>query len=152
MTCRRTPKGVKYYMSVKKIVCGVDFSDHSVRVFRAAADLARFYNADLRVIHAIEANLVPSQLTRAQTLDEKAILALELLIEQWGGGLNEGQVKAEVMTGNASAEIIDYARNFGADLIVIGAKGLKLLEESVIGGTAQRVVKDAPCSILVVRK
>jgi nucleotide-binding universal stress UspA family protein len=60
-------------------------------------------------------------------------------------------VSAEVTTGHAPTEIVNYARKLGVDIAVIGSKGVRLLEEAVIGGTAEHVVKKAGCSVLVVK-
>ena len=48
-------------------------------------------------------------------------------------------------------EILKHARDWSADLIVLGAKGATALEQIVVGGTAERVMKDALCSVLIVR-
>ena len=42
-------------------------------------------------------------------------------------------------------------RDPAQDLIVVGAHGLTLLEDAFVGGTAEQVVKQASCSVLVVR-
>ena len=43
------------------------------------------------------------------------------------------------------------ARELEADLAVLGAKGITLLEEPFIGTTTEHVVKEAPCSVLVAK-
>ncbi|HEX7230807.1 MAG TPA: universal stress protein [Candidatus Binatia bacterium] len=63
-------------------------------------------------------------------------------------GLN---VNTEVTSGLASVEIVSRAREWQADLIVLGSKGTTSLEEIILGGTAEAVTKEAPCSVLVVR-
>jgi nucleotide-binding universal stress UspA family protein len=57
----------------------------------------------------------------------------------------------EITTGRASAEILNRARERAFDLIVLGANGIKLPEESVVGGSAEHVVREGPCSVLIVR-
>jgi nucleotide-binding universal stress UspA family protein len=145
-------------MGLRRILCCVDFSDYSVRAFKVAVDLARFFRADLRLLHIIEPNVTPADLMPVRTLDneimsveQKAMRALERLIGEWGTGLQEGQVQAAITTGHARTEIVNYVRTYEIDLIVIGAKGFRSLEEVVMGGTAEQVVKQANCSVLVVR-
>jgi len=57
----------------------------------------------------------------------------------------------EVTSGRAFVEIVNRSREWRADLIVLGSKGVASLEEIIVGGTAEHVTKEAPCSVLVVR-
>jgi nucleotide-binding universal stress UspA family protein len=56
-----------------------------------------------------------------------------------------------VLSGDAAHEIIAAAQRSGADLIVIGSRGLRGLERMILGSVARNVVIHAPCSVLVVR-
>src|SRR2546422_8778081 len=105
-------------MKFKRILCGVDFSEYSVKAFKTAVDLARLFKADLHVIHVIEAN--PAIPEDALTLEEKAITALNALVTQWGTTLDKDQVTTEVTNGRASTEIINSARIREVDLTVLG--------------------------------
>jgi nucleotide-binding universal stress UspA family protein len=136
-------------MKFKRILCGVDFSEYSVKAFKTAVELARSFKADLHVMHVIEAN--PAVPEDAMTLEEKAIAALDALVRQWANTLDEGQLTTEVTTGRASVEIVNSASAREVDLTVLGAKGAALLEEAFIGGTTERVLKEAGCSVLAVR-
>lgn len=145
-------------MEVKQILCAVDFSEDSILAFKAAAKLAGFFHAGLFVIHVIEPTPIPSDMMPVRSLgdevmsiEQKAMRALEMLIAEHAGRLREGQVSAEVTTGHAATEIVSYVRNLGVDIAVVGAKGVRLLEEAVIGGTTEHVVKEAGCSVLVVK-
>jgi universal stress protein A len=145
-------------MELRTILCGVDFSEHAIQAFKAAVALARFFKADLKVLHVIEPNLGPEYLMPVMTVDErimtveqKAIQALDVLIGQWAKGLEDNQISSEITTGHPATEIVNYTKERAVDLAVIGAKGVKFFEESVIGGTTERVVKEAGCSVLVVR-
>lgn len=54
-------------------------------------------------------------------------------------------------SGVADAEIITTAKDEQADLIVIGTHGFSGLKHFLLGSTAERVVRDAPCPVLTVR-
>jgi nucleotide-binding universal stress UspA family protein len=54
--------------------------------------------------------------------------------------------------GSAAEEILVLARDFGADLIVIGTHGRKGLAHVVLGSTAEKVVRLAPCPVFVVKE
>ena len=133
-------------MKFKRILCGVDFSEYSVKAFKSAVELARLFKAHLHVIHVTEAN--PAIPGDALTLEEKAITALSALVTQWATTLDRDQVTTEVTTGRASTEIINSAHTREVDLVVLG---VTLLEEAFIGGTMEHVLKKARCSVLAVR-
>lgn len=56
-----------------------------------------------------------------------------------------------VREGDPAQELISLAEEQGADLIVAGARGASLLEGLLVGSVADRLLKDAPCSVLLVR-
>jgi nucleotide-binding universal stress UspA family protein len=60
-------------------------------------------------------------------------------------------VETSVRRGDPRRVIVDEARDWGADLIIIGARGHSALERWLIGSVAQNVVAHAPCSVEVVR-
>lgn len=56
-----------------------------------------------------------------------------------------------VRIGHAAEEILDLAREIGADLIIVGSKGLTGVERLVLGSVAERVVREAGCTVEVAR-
>jgi nucleotide-binding universal stress UspA family protein len=61
-------------------------------------------------------------------------------------------VQTEVISGNVKQIIIDEAKKFEADLIVVGSHGYGFLDRVLIGSVSDFVVHHAPCSVLVVRE
>ena len=76
---------------------------------------------------------------------------MDALVARSAVALDGVSVTTEVTVGLAFAELLNRARDSTRDLIVVGAKGVKLLEDALFGGTAGQVVEGAPCSVLVVR-
>lgn len=145
-------------MAFKQILCAVDFSDQSVAAFQQAVELARQGARHLYVLHAIEAQPVAPDLLgldevgeMALKLEEKASAAMERLLASAAEELNGIPVTAEVTAGRAFVEILNHARKWSVDLIVLGAKGANALTQIVVGSTAERVLKDAQCSVLIVK-
>jgi universal stress protein A len=143
-------------MAFKRILCAVDFSETSLEAFRQAVELARLFASQLYVLHVIEARPVVSGLIgideageMAVELEEKATAALESLVTS--SDLEGVPLSLEITAGRAFVEILNHARDRQADLIALGAKGATALEQIIIGGTAERVMKDALCSVLIVR-
>ena len=61
------------------------------------------------------------------------------------------KLDAEVVAGHAASAIVAYAKAHKADLLVVGFMGHSALYERIIGGTADRLVRLAPCPVLVVK-
>ena len=67
--------------------------------------------------------------------------------------LSAAGVKADTIlaTGNPAAEIITAAEKRGTELIVVGVRGQHAFERFVVGSISERIVRHAPCDVLVVR-
>jgi nucleotide-binding universal stress UspA family protein len=129
----------------------------SVAAFLTAAELARSMNAELHVLHVIEA--YPSTASwppggerqNVQSLQQKATNAMDALVARSAVALESVSVTTEITVGLAFIELLNRARDSTRSLVVVGANGVRLLEDALFGGTAEQVVKGAPCSVLVVR-
>jgi nucleotide-binding universal stress UspA family protein len=82
---------------------------------------------------------------------DEANAALEKLLASAGSSLDGLALTTEVTNGLASVEIVEHARQWKPDLVVLGSKGITSLEEIIVGSTAENVLKEAPCSVLIVR-
>ena len=134
-------------MKLKQILCGVDFSEPSVGAFETAVELAQRFKAELYVLHTIEADpLVPNM-----ALEEKATRAMNALIAPVQEKFPDLHLATEVTTGTAFVEILSRASERHCDLITLGAKGIAMLGERLVGRTSDHVVKEAQCSVLIVR-
>jgi nucleotide-binding universal stress UspA family protein len=142
-------------MPFTRILCAVDFSPDSVAGFRVAVDLAGLHAASLHLLHVIEAG--PGTEFPGQggsdlmiRIMAQANAAMEKLVAS-GPSPGASSLTSEIVTGSAFAEIVDRARAWRADLIVLGARGTASLERLVVASTVERVTREAACSVLVVR-
>jgi nucleotide-binding universal stress UspA family protein len=145
-------------MPFKRILCAVDFSSDSVEGFHIAVELARAQSGSLHLLHVIEAQPVVSDWLPIGgigevtiQIEEKANAAMESLVRSAKTSLTGLAVSTEVTSGRAFVEIVNRAREFKADLIVLGSKGAASLEDIIVGSTAERVMKAASCSVLIAR-
>jgi nucleotide-binding universal stress UspA family protein len=129
-----------------------------MEAFRQAVELARLFASHLYILHVIEARPVVHDLIgideageMAVDLEEKATAAMESLAASSASALEGVPLTLEATAGRAFVEILNHARDWRADLIALGAKGATALERIVVGSTAENVMKDAPCSVLIVR-
>ncbi len=141
-------------MKLEHILVPTDFSEVSRKAIRYAIPFARKFGARITLLHAIEplpyaADLTYVPLGQGFPIDPvkkeldavaKLTLAPELLNE------------AIIRVGPAFEVITSVARELSIDLIVIATHGHTGFTHVFMGSTAERVVRHAPCPVLVVRE
>lgn len=140
-----------------RVLLATDGSRDSVA---ACGAIARFHLAegcDLRVLNVVH-RLTSTGLGMAVTQFAGSIVADELAgAEAYVAGVAESlrsycaEVGTEVRVGSPADEIMESARVWRADLIVVGSKGHSALEAFLIGSVSQKIATYAPCSVLVAR-
>jgi nucleotide-binding universal stress UspA family protein len=145
-------------LSFRIIVLPTDFSDYSLRALPYAIDLAARYGARLKVIFVNEPSMQVSDVAwvgvdeRVMNEDHarEARRHLEkLILEQVP---RDVPADAEILTGNAVDEVIRYARDVNADLIVMATHGRSGVSHMLMGSTAEQVVRKAPCPVLTLKQ
>jgi len=141
----------------RKILVPVDFSTHSARAVQVAAELAHRYEGSLEIVHIFDPVAYPLpdgyvMFTRPQ-LDEMfagfdAALAKYQQVAQAAG---VSRVQTHVRQGPCAAEICEFAREGGFDLVVMGTHGRRGLNRLLLGSVAERVLRTAPCPVLTLR-
>ncbi|HHY86015.1 MAG TPA: universal stress protein [Verrucomicrobia bacterium] len=141
-------------LRVKQILVPVDFSDASRKALHYAQSLGRQFHSELMILHVI-VHVPPPQTLVIETeifSTEYHEQAAKQLAEWRKDVSGPATVKAVVRQGlSAHHEIVEMARECNSDLIVIGNTGRSGLARMVLGSTAERVVRHAPCPVLVVR-
>ena len=140
---------------IRSILVPVDFSRASERALDYAASLAGPFEAKLILLNVVEPFPAPDFTCSPMALDDDVIVAQakeHLKKVQVRCGLDPKLVgKTLVRHGSPYAEITDAARTLKADLIVISTHGYTGLAHVFMGSTSERVVRHAPCPVLVVR-
>jgi nucleotide-binding universal stress UspA family protein len=62
------------------------------------------------------------------------------------------QVRSTVTPGSPADEIVRFARERATDVVVLGSHGRAGLARLLLGSVAERVVREAPCPVLVIRR
>lgn len=151
----RTPTSVA--VALKKILVPTDFSAASGKALEYAAALAAQFNARLTLLHIAEVGSMGYDhgVKDFKRMEAELRLAAEKQIED----CVKGDVKVDFKVGRgwpfggkrAYHEVIESARKLRSDLIVISTHGLTGIDRLIMGSTAERVVRCAPCPVLVVR-
>ncbi len=138
----------------KTIVVGYDGSAGSRRALRAAVQLAREQGSRVWTI-GVEERLPRYAATIDEYQEEKETsddFYKQLNVEAVNIAREAGvAIESIVRPGHAAKVIVEVAQELGADLLVIGHSGHSDLWGSFLGTTADKVVRHAPCSVLVVR-
>ena len=137
-------------MPFERILAAVDGSEGSSRAFAKAVDLARLTGATLIAL-AVEGPLPAYAATVGEVKREKDSffrgLAAKAKREAEAAGV---EVEVDIRAGHAADLIVRYARERGADLVVVGHKG-HFLEDYLLGSTADRVAHHAHCPVMIVK-
>ena len=158
MEAERVVDLVPQILHLKKILVPIDFSETSKKAFQYASRFAEQFNCEIVLLHIVEpvsptvgAPLALEVFSDAE--DELAIAERNLAVlaaQSHTNGANS--VSSAIRTGHAPNEITKAAKDLDVDLIVIATHGNTSSRYLCIGSTAERVVRSAPCPVLVVRE
>ena len=132
---------------VKKILYATDFSSYSNQAYFHAVALAQNHRASLTILYVYSPSFGTTEVPRGTDGREYWRNQLEQ-IRPVDPGIPVNHVFLE---GDPAAEIVRYAADAGIDLIVMGTHGRTGLERLLMGSVAEKVMRDAPCSVLVVK-
>jgi nucleotide-binding universal stress UspA family protein len=142
----------------KKLCCAVDFSDSSRAAMKEATELARRFDAELELLHVHLPPPAPGLGPPAplpSDLVEGASAELDGTMATWQEEAARAAgraVNATLLPSAAPAdEILRFVRQHHADLLVVGTHGRRGVQRLLLGSVADRVSREAPCSVLVVR-
>lgn len=147
--------------NVKKILAPIDFSEHSMEAMRGAMELAKDVGAEVHLMHVIaphhsfiplplESNAEQSrELAREAAMIQQAEEELARIKKaDFGDSKN---VFTYAVVGHPVDKLVDYAKEQAIDLILMSTHGRSGARHMIIGGTTEKVVRNAPCSVLVFR-
>jgi nucleotide-binding universal stress UspA family protein len=140
---------------IDRVLAPVDLSDQSELVLNHAVALAESYAAPLDLLHVVEEAAYPNvygldPLTPAlPNVQDRAREALETLASDID--LRTDPVNVHVLAGNAARDIVEFAEEQAADLIVMATHGRTGLERFLIGSVAEKVVRRAPCPVFTLK-
>jgi nucleotide-binding universal stress UspA family protein len=141
------------------IVVGTDGSDTAGQAVRQAVDLAKSVGAALEIVSAYEP--VPAQRLREERLETPEDLQwainpredVDATLEAAAQIARDAGVAASVYPrqGDPADAILDVAEEQGADLIIVGNKGMTGAKRFLLGSVPNKVSHHAPCSVLIIR-
>ena len=144
-------------IQIRRILCPIDFSDHSRRALDHAIAIARWYEARVTVLHVFAPTPVaalgptpvvsePIFLTpiyRDQLVDDLRLFAGR-------EGAPGVAIDAVVREGNPAGEVLNLAASVKADLVILGTHGRSGFERLLLGSVAEKVLRKASCPVMTV--
>lgn len=157
-----------------KVLVAMDCSQISHYVFDEALSLAKAFKANMMLLHVLTVEeegilYTPTMLSspagssvvvvneRIQELYQQQCQTLKTQSVEKLRTLTDKAIAAGVSTeftqtyGDPGRTICDYAGTWGADLIIVGRRGLSGLSELILGSVSNYVLHHAPCSVLTLQ-
>ncbi len=137
-------------VAIKKILCAVDFSEHSQKAFELARALTIASGSELDIVHVVKP--FPPRLKARDEIKERyrkdrwdeAQNKMESLI----GSANN--VRSLIREGTPREVIIQAAEESGAAILFMGARGLSYLRGLLLGSVTDALIKSSPCPVMIV--
>ena len=143
-------------MRIQTILVPIDYSPHSAKALQVAIGLAKTLSAK---VHLLLAYHLPVSITMPDAVvipqsfwDSVKDASARKLEKSFETVTREGvRCESHLTAQTPSAAIVETAKQIGADLIVMGTRGLTGLKHVLLGSVAERTVRSAPCPVMTVK-
>lgn len=135
-------------IEIQNILCPVDFSESGDLAFEYACAVARNHDASIEILHVAEESAYAEDAPPEGSESYEDRLKHQLTNKAEASGL---PVTVRLLRGSPANDIIKYATERKADLIVIGTHGRTGVKHLLLGSVAEHVIRTAPCPVLTVR-
>ena len=142
-------------LQIKSILVPLDFSRASMQALKYTIPLAEEFKATIHLVHVQPADELTA-ISRAGHLMLNCADAIALMQDRLAEVQEKHDVRfwpdnCHVVSGKPFVEICKLARELDVDLIVLPTRGHSGLKRVALGSTAERVVRHAPCPVLIPR-
>lgn len=140
-------------MRFEKVLIAVDYGPIAAHAVDVGVDLAHAMGAQLAFVHAVDPTieLLPESGIPAAQLLAEAEREGKKLLERFKDELGEPASPVFFAMGKPAHEIVEAARMWHADVLVVGTHGRGGIKRVVLGSVAEDVMRHAPCPVLAVR-
>ena len=139
-------------INLKRILVAHDFSNDSEVAIKYATSLAQEYQSELHLVHVLPYTISPGLATRPLSIEGEFQRATRQLQQALPTEASLWcKVRQTVLTGQPYREILNYAEENQIDLICMGVHGAGFSMRALFGSNADRVLRQAPCPVLITR-
>lgn len=128
-------------MTIRNILVATDFGDASMEALTWAFRLAEPLGAKVNLLHVFAHEDATSR--------SQALAALHELAQLQGDSSSLGSYTA--LAGDPASMVVDFASSSQADMLVVGLNGGLGKKSQLLGGRAERILRNARCPVVVVR-
>ncbi|MDN3511522.1 MAG: universal stress protein [Candidatus Jettenia sp.] len=141
---------------LKKILCPVDHSECSYLALKYAISLALKDEAKLYLMHVIDSRFYDTEIYKFSPYNKPEEIDVAKIRANLIKSLPEGttdvlEIETIIVKGVPFYEITNAAKELGVDIIVMGTHGRTGISHVMMGSVAEKVVRKAPCPVLMVR-
>lgn len=139
---------------LQNILVPIDFSETSRQALAYAVPLARQFGARITLLHVVDLPAYPPEFGYMLVNETQDFEDQGKMLGEWAAQSVPAELLAgcQVRHGAAWDAVVNAARETGADLIVLTTHGYTGLKHALLGSTAERIVRHAPCPVLSVRQ
>lgn len=137
----------------KRILVASDGSTHSLRAAQKAIELAKIDgDSKINIIYVVDGNhskqdvLQHWDLSKVTDQRQSKLKAIEEKAKEAGV-----QYEVSIVRGDPVLKILQIAKELQTDVIVLGSRGLNILQEMVLGSVSYKVAKKAKCPVMIVK-
>jgi nucleotide-binding universal stress UspA family protein len=136
--------------ALKKILVPVDFSECSIKALQYSVPMAKQFGAETVLVHVMQ---YPYLAAEAAVFEREALQAERDELDSLMRRVSKIVPSRVILrTGKPADEIVQVASETDADLIILSTHGRSGFSHALLGSVAERVVRLAPCPVLVVRE
>ena len=140
------------------VIFPTDLSEPSRGALRWAKRMASILDAELHCLYVVEEphiyatlDLGPLPIPTTDELSGSAQTQLNALVDEFLQGFSQS-TEAKVVVGRPADEILAYADEVGAEMIVMSTHGYSGVKHLALGSTTEAVVRQAECPVLSIRE
>jgi nucleotide-binding universal stress UspA family protein len=140
-------------VNISRILCPIDFSATSRRALQYAVSVSQKFGAELTVLHVLEQVPLTTAYSGRPEIEElgRAEETVRSQLAVWMAAEKDTQFKLELGRGPTEETILKACEQGKYDLLVMGTHGRRLLDRALFGSVTHRVIRRAPCPVLLVR-
>ena len=154
---KKLTRPVSSTIALRKILVPIDFSEYSKKALHYAIPFARQFHAKILLLYVVEPTIYPADFSFGQigmpNVENELRVKGEQELQELITTEIKGVVPAEglVKVGLPFVEVVSYAKEESIELIIVATHGHTGVEHVLFGSTAEKIVRKAPCPVLVVR-
>jgi nucleotide-binding universal stress UspA family protein len=143
-------------MRFRTILVPLDFSPHAEKALASAIELARHFEGRIHLVHSYPVYVgavSPYGMVVPESFDRECREAANRELSKWADRVRKAGIPVEttITPIPPSEAIVSTAEEIGADLVVMGSRGLTGLKHVLLGSVAERALRHCHCPVLVVK-